>query len=92
MSLVNSNGRSRAALGLLPDESTSLVFADGSGVARAVLGLSRGDAAHLVFADAGGVSRVALGLDGTGVGSVILPQDSLPVGDAIPGNPAGGSR
>ncbi len=75
LSLINANGARRAAFGLLPDESTSLVFADAAGVPRAVLGLSRADAAHLVFADAEGVSRVALGLEGSGQGSVILPED-----------------
>jgi hypothetical protein len=75
LSLMNANGQPRTALGINPDETTTLVFADGSGVARAVLGLSRADAAHLVFADADGVSRVALGLDGSGVGTVILPED-----------------
>ena len=78
MSLINANGQRRAALGLLADESTSLVFADAGGVPRTVLGLSRGDAAHLVFADAEGVSRVALGLEASGLGSVLLPEDSQP--------------
>ncbi len=82
LSLTNGNGQTRAALGLLPDESTSLVFADAQGVPRTVLGLSRADAAHLVFADAEGVSRVALGLDGSGEGSVILPEETLPEGSS----------
>lgn len=76
LSLINANGARRAAFGLLPDESTSLVFADAAGVPRAVLGLSRADAAHLVFADAEGVTRVGLGLEGSGQGSVILPEDT----------------
>jgi hypothetical protein len=76
-------------MGLLPDESTSLVFADGAGLPRAVLGLSRGDAAHLVFADADGVTRVALGLDEMGMGSVILPGDSAPGVDSVSGIPGG---
>ena len=75
MSLIDTGGQRRAALGLLPDGTTNLVFADGSGIARAVLGLGRADATHLVFADAKGVSQVALGLDGNGVGSMMLPGE-----------------
>ncbi len=89
---MNANGRRRAGLALLPDESTSLVFADGAGVPRAVLGLSTGDAAQLVFADAGGTARVALGLDETGLGNVILPEGVVLPEDTILGIPAGGSR
>lgn len=75
MSLINGQGQRRAAFGLLPDETTSLVFADAAGVPRAVLGLTRGEAANLVFADAEGVSRIGLSLDGTGMGSALLPED-----------------
>lgn len=75
MSLINAQGQRRAAFGLLADETTSLVFADAAGVPRAVLGLTRGEAANLVFADAGGVSRIGLSLDGTGMGSALLPDD-----------------
>lgn len=75
MSLINGQGQRRAAFGLLPDETTSLVFADAAGVPRAVLGLTRGEAANLVFADAEGVSRIGLTLDGTGMGSALLPED-----------------
>lgn len=76
LSLSNAVGQRRVALGLLADETTSLVFADAAGVPRAVLGLVRGDAANLLLADAQGVSRIGFGLDGRGVGSVILPEDS----------------
>jgi hypothetical protein len=79
LSLKSGSGQTRAALGLLPDESTSLAFTDGAGVLRTVLGLSRAGAAHLVFADGEGVSRVALGLNGSGEGSVILPEDTASV-------------
>jgi hypothetical protein len=68
-------------MGIEPDETTTLVFADGSGVARAVLGLSRADAAQLVFADADAVGRVALGLDGSGLATVILPEDLASSGE-----------
>lgn len=77
LSLSNTAGQRRVALGLLPDETGSLVFADGSGVPRTVLGLVRGDAASLVLADAGGVSRIGFGLDGQGIGSVMLPDEEL---------------
>jgi len=82
LSLIDTEGQRRAALGFLPDQTTNLVFADEAGIARAVLGLSRADATHLVFADANGVSQVALGLDGTGVGSIMLPEETNPPGPA----------
>lgn len=83
LSLSNEAGERRVALGLLPDETTTLVFADGQGVPRAVLGLVRGDAANLLLADSEGVSRIGFGLDSGGVGSVILPNESanMPTGD-----------
>ena len=76
ISLTNSAGQRRVALGLLPDETTSLVFADGGGMPRAVLGLTGNEAASIVFADDQGVSRIGLGLDGSGMGSVLLPNES----------------
>ncbi len=57
-------------LGLLPDQTTTLVFADGRGVPRAVLGLTSADEANLVFADAQGESQIGMGLDSSGIGSV----------------------
>lgn len=80
LSLSNTAGERRVALGLLPDETSSLVFADGAGVPRTVLGLVRGEAASLVLADAGGVSRIGFGLDGQGIGSVMLPDEG---GEAV---------
>ena len=81
MSLANAQGQRRVALGLLPDETTSLVFADGAGVPRAVLGVTRGEAASLVFANAEGQGLVGLGVDGSGIGSAMLPEvDPLPDG------------
>ncbi|MDX1646598.1 MAG: hypothetical protein R3304_05605 [Longimicrobiales bacterium] len=76
IALVNEAGQRRVALGLLPDETTSLVFADGGGIPRAVLGLTGGESANLVLADREGVSRIGLGLDGSGMGSVLLPDQS----------------
>jgi hypothetical protein len=75
LALMNANGKSRATLGINPDESATLVFSDGSEVARATLGLSRADDGHLIFADADRAVRVALGLQGSGVATVILPED-----------------
>jgi hypothetical protein len=76
ISLTNSAGQRRVALGLLSDETTSLVFADAAGMPRAVLGLTGNEAASLVLADGQGVSRIGLGLDGSGMGSVLLPDES----------------
>jgi hypothetical protein len=78
LSLIDMDGQRRAALGLLPDQTTNLAFADVAGQTRVVLGLSPADATHLVFADANGVSRVALGLDGTGVATIMLPEETAP--------------
>ena len=64
---------------LLPDETTTLVFADGAGIPRAVIGLLRGEAANLLLADAEGVSRIGFGLDSEGFGSVLLPENTPPI-------------
>lgn len=77
LALINEAGQRRAVLGLLPDQTTTLVFADAAGVPRAVFGLTRADEANLVFADAEGVTRLGMGLAGDGVGSVLMPQDTL---------------
>jgi hypothetical protein len=80
MSLSNSEGQRRAVLGLLSDETSSLVFADGT-MPRAVIGYDAPkDAASLVLSDADGVPRVGMGLEGTGQGSVILPE-GIDLGD-----------
>jgi hypothetical protein len=81
LSLANAEGGRRAVLGLLPDGKSTLVFADQTGLPRAVFGLDPSlDAASMVLADANGVSRVGLGLDGTGVGSVMLPEGETGAG------------
>ena len=79
LSLSNEAGERRVALGLLPDETTTLVFADGAGIPRAVIGLLRGEAANLLLADAEGVSRIGFGLDSEGLGSVLLPENTPPI-------------
>lgn len=77
VALINEDGQRRAVLGVLPDETTTLVFADMGGIPRAVLGLTHADEANLVFADAEGVTRLGMGLAGNGVGSVMMPQDTM---------------
>ena len=77
MALINDDGQRRAVLGLLPDNTTTLVFADGGGIPRAVLGLTHADEANLVFADAEGVTRMGMGIAGNGLGSVLMPQDTV---------------
>ncbi len=76
LSLAAEDGGRRVVLGLLPDRTATLVFADREGIPRAVMGLSRDEAANLVFADAGGISRVGFGVERNGLGSVLLPDDT----------------
>lgn len=92
VALINGEGQRRAVLGLLPDETTTLVFADGSGVPRAVLGLTRADEANLAFADAEGVTRLGMGLAGNGMGSVMMPQDTVSTAPAAANGGGGGGR
>jgi hypothetical protein len=75
LSLSNADGQRRAVLGLLSDGTNTLVFADEDGRPRAVIGMdAQRDAASFVLSDADGVPRVGMGLEGTGEGSVILPE------------------
>lgn len=77
LSLANAAGESRVALGLLADETASLVFADRNGQTRAVFGLTGGGtAASLGLADAAGQSRIGFGVDAGGVGTVLLPEET----------------
>lgn len=89
VALLDETGQRRAALGLLPDQTASMVFADARGTLRAVLGLTTTDAANLVFADADGISRLGMGLDRNGIGSVMMPPDSV-LESSVPGSPGGG--
>jgi hypothetical protein len=78
VSFADATGQNRVALGVLADETSSLVFAGRNGETRAVLGMSRtdrGTAASLVLADAGGQSRIGFGVDDGGLGSVLLPDE-----------------
>ena len=86
--MADDNGRRRVVIGVLPDETASLVFADREGLPRAVMGLSKEKSVNLVFADAGGISRVGFGVESDGQGSVLLPSGAE--GDDDPtGQPEG---
>ena len=91
LSFADATGQNRVALGVLADETSSLVFAGRSGETRAVLGMSRterGDAASLVLADAGGQSRIGFGVEDSGLGSVLLPDED----DGDPGDDDSGGE
>jgi hypothetical protein len=70
----DSAGRSRAVLGLLPDQTVSLLFADENGTTRTVLSLVRGGASTLVFADRSGSAKVGVGVDSRGQSTLTLPE------------------
>jgi hypothetical protein len=70
----DSAGRSRAVLGLLPDQTVSLLFADENGTTRTVLSLVRGGSSTLVFADRSGSAKVGVGVDARGQSTLTLPE------------------
>ena len=70
----DSAGRSRAVVGLLPDQTVSLLFADENGTTRTVLSLVRGGASTLVFADRSGSAKVGMGVDARGQSTLTLPE------------------
>jgi hypothetical protein len=70
----DSAGRSRAVLGLLPDQTVSMLFADENGTTRTVLSLVRGGASTLVFADRSGSAKVGMGVDTRGQSTLTLPE------------------
>jgi hypothetical protein len=70
----DSAGRSRAVLGLLPDQTVSLLFADENGTTRTVLSLVRGGSSTLVFADRSGSAKVGMGVDSRGQSTLTLPD------------------
>ena len=70
----DSAGRSRAVLGLLPDQTVSLLFADENGTTRTVLSLVRGGSSTLVFADRSGSAKVGVGVDSKGQSILTLPE------------------
>ena len=88
MSFADAAGQNRVALGVLADETSSLVFADRSGAMRAVLGMSGGGAnATLGLADSQGQSRIGLGVGPDGLSTVLLPDTD---GDDEDGGSNGG--
>jgi hypothetical protein len=70
----DSAGRSRAVLGLLPDQTVSLLLADENGTTRTVLSLVRGGSSTLVFADRSGDAKVGMGVDSRGQSTLTLPE------------------
>ena len=74
ITIRDSAGRSRAVLGLLPDQTVSLLFADENGTTRTVLSLVRGGASTLVFADRSGSAKVGMGVDARGQSTLTLPE------------------
>jgi hypothetical protein len=53
-------------LGLLPDGTSSLVFADRLGTARSVYSFTPNGASSVIFADQGGTTRAIVGVDTRG--------------------------
>jgi hypothetical protein len=84
----DSAGRSRAVLGLLPDQTVSLLFADENGTTRTVLSLVRGGASTLVFADRSGSAKVGMGVDARGQSTLTLPEPPESQVEATPGEQA----
>ena len=76
----DSAGRSRAVLGLLPDQTVSLLFADENGTTRTVLSLVRGGSSTLVFADRSGTAKTGMGVDARGQTTMTVsePPESRP--------------
>jgi len=77
----DSAGRSRAVLGLLPDQTVSLLLADENGTTRTVLSLVRG-ASTLVFADRSGTAKTGMGVDARGQSTMTMSEP--PESRAIP--------
>ena len=92
----DSAGRSRAVLGLLPDQTVSMLFADENGTTRTVLSLVRGGSSTLVFADRSGSAKVGMGVDARGQSTMTLPEQAetrteMPeVLDSMASNPPSG--
>jgi hypothetical protein len=61
-------------LGLLPDQTVSMLFADENGTTRTVLSLVRGGSSTLVFADRSGNAKVGMGVDSRGQSTLTLPE------------------
>lgn len=86
----DSAGRSRAVLGLLPDQTVSLLLADENGTTRTVLSLVRGGSSTLVFADRTGSAKVGMGVDSRGQSTLTLPEPpESRVESPVPDQPTG---
>lgn len=81
--VVDEAGRSRIVLGLLPDETGTLVFADPQGSTRVVLGFAPDKSGSLLFADRIGRTRAAIGLDGSGSASLMLGNEEYGDGEPV---------
>lgn len=84
----DSAGRSRAVLGLLPDQTVSLLLADENGTTRTVLSLVRGGSSTLVFADRSGNAKVGMGVDARGQSTLTLPEPPESQGETRPNQSA----
>ncbi len=79
LAMTDDAGNTRVALAFLPDETSTLVFADRAGFARAVLGMS-GQATTLAFADQSGNTKAGLGIDALGQPDLLMDEgDDSPV-------------
>jgi hypothetical protein len=76
VSFTDPKGRTRIALGFLPDETGTLVFADENGGTRTVLGVSPDQSATLVFVDGNGATRAGIGVDPDGNPSFTLYENA----------------
>ncbi len=76
MTLLDDHGIPHVVFGILPDGTTSLVFADAAGRSRVVLGVAE-DAANLVFADRFGATRASLGVDAGGRPDMSLYDEAV---------------
>ena len=83
VTLADGGGEPRVVLGMLPEQTMSLVFADRAGTTRAVFGLSPDGDPTLVLADRQGTAQVGLGLDGAGKagrgrGEAAVAENAIP--------------
>ncbi len=90
LSLSDESGTARVALAYLPDETSTLVFADRAGVARAVFGVSA-QSATVLFADRQGNTKAGLGVDQLGQPNLVLSEEDAgtPV-DTVAADTTGG--
>lgn len=75
LKILDSAGRARMNLSVLPDGAPGISLADDSDRRRVVLGLLPDQTSTLVFADGGGVARVVLGVSRTGSSNLLFADD-----------------